>query len=75
MAIEEVLLRNYQPLLKEFNELFANLSEEQQNEVLETIDNEVFYTNDILGLQKSIEKGKRLVINLKPNIKLGFFFK
>lgn len=60
LAIEEVLLRNYQPLLKEFNELFANLSEEQQNEVLETIDNEVFYTNDILGLQKIIEKVKGL---------------
>lgn len=60
LAIEEVLLKNYQPLLKEFNDLFAQLSEQQQKEIYQNIDNEVFYTNDILGLQSIIEKVKSL---------------
>lgn len=59
LAIEEVLLKNYQPLLKEFNKLFAQLSKEQQKAVYQDIDNDVFYNNDILGLQEIIQKVKR----------------
>lgn len=61
LAIEEVLLKHYQPLLKEFNQLFAKLSGEQQKQILRDIDNEIFYTNDILGIQNLIEKVKLLL--------------
>jgi len=59
LAIEEVLLKNYQPLLKEFNSLFSKLSEEQQKEVC--IDNNIFYNNDIIALKNLIEKVKSLL--------------
>lgn len=61
LAIEEVLLKNYQPLLKEFNSLFSKLSEEQQKEVYKSIDNSMFLTNDIIGLKSIIEKVKSIV--------------
>ena len=56
LAIEEILLKNYQSLLKQFNELFAKLSEEQQKEIYKNIDNNVFYNNDILGIRDIIKK-------------------
>jgi len=61
LAIEEVLLKNYQPLLKEFNSLFSKLSEEQQKEVYKNIDNNIFYNNDIIALKNLIEKVKSLL--------------
>ena len=61
LAIEQVLLKHYQPLLKEFNQLFSQLSEEQQKQVLKDVDNKIFYTNDISGLQKIMEKVKSLL--------------
>jgi hypothetical protein len=61
LAIEEVLLKNYQPLLKEFNKLFSKLSEEQQEEIYKSIDNNIFYNNDIIGLKNIIEKVKSMI--------------
>lgn len=61
LAIEEVLLKHYQPLLKEFNRLFSQLPEEQQKEVYESIDNNIFYNNDIIALKNIIEKVKSLL--------------
>lgn len=58
LAIEHVLLKNYEPLLNEFNELYAKLSEEQKVAFNKTMDKDVFYNNDIIGLQDMINNMK-----------------
>lgn len=61
LAIEKVLLENYQKLLKKFHELFEHLSEEQKKATYQNIDNDVFYNNDILGIQKIIRNIESLL--------------
>ncbi|QUH21951.1 hypothetical protein [Alkaliphilus sp. B6464] len=60
LAIEEVILKNYQPLLKKFNELFNALSEEKKENFQQDINKEIFYNYDIIGIRKLIENIKTL---------------
>lgn len=61
LAIEEVLLKNYQPLLKEFNKLYNKLSEDKKEEFQKNIDKEIFYEQDILGIKKLIDSIKKIL--------------
>ena len=58
LAIEEVLLSNYQPKLKEFNELYCSLDVETKREIQNTINNDIFYNQDIIKLDELISSIK-----------------
>lgn len=58
LAIEEVLLKEYQALLKEFVEKYDDLSEEKQKQIASELDKNIFYNNDIAGMKTLLEKIK-----------------
>lgn len=58
LAIEQVILTHYQPLLNEFNDLYSKLSEDDKKEFHNEIDKNIFYNNDIVELQKIVDKLK-----------------